>query len=35
MADLRAAGITPGQSTPGQSCNGHSGWLVNPPPEPE
>ena len=29
-ADLRAAGITPGQS-----CNGHSGWLVNPPPAPE
>ena len=22
MADLRAAGVTPGQS-----CNGHSGWL--------
>ncbi len=30
MVDLRAAGVTPGQS-----CNGHSGWLVNPPPEPE
>jgi hypothetical protein len=28
MADLKAAGVTPGMS-----CNGHSGWLVNPPPE--
>jgi hypothetical protein len=28
MADLKAAGLNPGQS-----CNGHSGWLVNPPPE--
>ena len=28
MADLKAAGVTPGTS-----CNGHSGWLVNPPPE--
>jgi hypothetical protein len=26
MDDLKAAGLNPGQS-----CNGHSGWLVNPP----
>jgi hypothetical protein len=28
MDDLEAAGLSPGQS-----CNGHSGFLVNPPPE--
>lgn len=30
MDDLKAAGVTPGMS-----CNGHDGWLVNPPPDPE
>jgi len=29
-ADLKASGFQPGDS-----CNGHSGFLVNPPPEPE